>query len=247
MGTFSGKWISVALGAAVVSLACAIAAMFVARARLLEAGRWVRHTSDVELSIAACRVHVREAQLSEARLDLPGRRTVLAEAQSDVERFAELTADNPIQQTRAKGLLGQLRSFAGDSAEGLRIDQVLRDLGATESSLMDIRMATLKRTTRSGWLALTASATLTVLLVAVILTALRRQSLALALAEGNLRRKGALLESVVDSMADGIMAITPERTFLHVNRAARRLLGEAFPAGAFPVDWRAHTECIYEN
>jgi diguanylate cyclase (GGDEF)-like protein len=51
------KLIFVVLGAAVATLACVIAGTFVARARLLDASAWVRHSSDVELALATCRVH----------------------------------------------------------------------------------------------------------------------------------------------------------------------------------------------
>jgi diguanylate cyclase (GGDEF)-like protein len=242
MRALSSKSISAVLGAAAVSLVGAIAGMFVARAHLLEASGWVRHTSDVELSVAACRIHVHEAQLN-----LLDRRASLDEARDDGERVAGLTADNPTQQTRVKALLPLLQAFTGNAADSARIDQILRELAAVEASLMDIRMATLKRTTRSGWIVIGACAALTVLFVAFILATLYRQSLALARAEVNLRRGGVLLESVVDSMVDGIMAITPERTFLHVNRAARRLLGDGFPADSFPKDWRPNIECVYED
>jgi diguanylate cyclase (GGDEF)-like protein len=43
------------------------------------------------------------------------------------------------------------------------------------------------------------------------------------------------------------MAVTPSRAFLHVNRAARRLLGDDFPADDFPKDWRSTIECVYED
>jgi diguanylate cyclase (GGDEF)-like protein len=242
MRALSSKSISAILGAALVSLACAIVAMFVARAHLLEANGWVRHTSDVELAIAACRIHVHEAQLNGF-----DRRAALAEARGDAEHIAALTADNPTQQTRVKALLPLLQAFTGNVADSVRIDQIFRELAAVEGSLMDIRMATLQRTTRTGWIVIGTCATLTVLFVAFILAALHRQSLALARAEVNVRRGGVLLESVVDSMVDGIMAITPERKFLHVNRAARRLLGDSFPTDSFPKDWRPNLECIYED
>src|SRR6202042_1851923 len=63
MQALSRKWIFLVLGTAAVSLACALASLFFARAHLLEAGGWVQHTSDVQLSIAACRIDVHEAQL----------------------------------------------------------------------------------------------------------------------------------------------------------------------------------------
>jgi hypothetical protein len=52
----SSKWIFALLGAAILSLACAIVGMFVARAHLVTANDGVRHTSEVALSIGSCRL-----------------------------------------------------------------------------------------------------------------------------------------------------------------------------------------------
>lgn len=43
----SSKGIFALLGAAILSLACTIVGMFAARAHLVEANEWVRHTSEV--------------------------------------------------------------------------------------------------------------------------------------------------------------------------------------------------------
>jgi diguanylate cyclase (GGDEF)-like protein len=238
--SLSSKWIFAVLGAAAVSLACAIVGMFVARAHLIEASQWVSHTSEVQLSIAACRIHVREAQVSAA--DHPP-----SLAEDAGARLRALTADNPAQQARAVSVQRLLRSFGGDAAAAERIDAALRELAAVEGSLKDLRIATLERATHIGWLVSLVSATLTVVLIVLLVGTLYRQSLALAQAHLELRQESALLESVVDSMVDGVMAITPQRTFLHVNRAARRMLGEDFPVESFPKDWRAIVECVYED
>ncbi|HEY3253573.1 MAG TPA: diguanylate cyclase [Polyangiaceae bacterium] len=236
------KLIFVVLAAAVVSLACVIAGMFVARARLLEASEWVRHTSDVELAVANCRVHVREAQLS--ALTQPAR---LEQAGADIALIERLTVDNPLQQRRIGALLPSFRAFSGDAAQATQIDDALQQLGLVERSLKDARMVTLVQATRAGWLASSASTALTVCLVAMLFGALRRHSKKLERVHSELRREGAMLESVVESMVDGVIAITPSRAFLHVNRAARRLLGDEFPTGIFPKDWRSNLECSYED
>lgn len=242
MPALSSKWIFAVLGATVVSLVCAIVGLFVARVHLLEANGWVQHTSEVELSIAACRLAVRQSLLNVGQ-----RSASLADARADAEHVAALTVDNPSQQARTKAVLKLLQPFDGDLAQATQIDLALRELTAVEGSLMDIRSTTLKRTTHIGWLVITTTTSLTVVLIALLLGTLYRQSQALALAQVNLRQEGALLESVVDSMVDGIMAITPERKFLHVNRAARRLLGDDFPDQSFPKDWRPKLECTYED
>jgi diguanylate cyclase (GGDEF)-like protein len=230
------------LGTAVVSLAWAIVGMFLARTHLLEASELVRHTFDVELSIAACRVHIREAQVSVAE-----RPALIALARADAERIRWLTLDNPLQQLRVERLMPQLQAFAGGAADASRIDESLRELEGVESLLKDLRMNALEQATRTGWLISSTCASLTVVLVGLLLGTLYRQSRALTLAHANLQREAAMLESVVDSMVDGIMAITPSRAFLHVNRSARRLLGDDFPADSFPKDWRSNIECIYED
>jgi PAS domain-containing protein len=226
---FTRRLIFGVLGAGAVSLASAIVGMFVARAQLLEASEWVRHTDEVELAVAACRLHVREAQVSAVT-----RPALLEQARTDIERIRQLTVDNPPQQGRVRVLVPLLQAFAGDAAQASQIDDGLRDLEVVESSLKDVRMMTLQRATRTGWLVSSANAGLTVILVALMLGALRRQSHTISLVHANLRREGAMLESVLESMVDGIMAVTASRRFLHVNRAARHLLGDEFPTEEFP-------------
>jgi diguanylate cyclase (GGDEF)-like protein len=236
------KWIFALLGAAILSLACAIIGVFVAREHLVEANEWVRHTSEVQLSIGSCRLQIRQAQL-EAR----ERPVVLASARADAEHIRVLTADNPPQQARAKALIPLLLAFAGDRAEADRIDLGLREMAIVEGALMDVRMTVLERARRTGWLVISVSSFLTVVLIAIMLGTLYRQSRALASAHLKIRQEGAMLASIIDSMVDGIMAITPQRAFLHVNRAARRLLGDSFPEKSFPKDWRSTIECRYQD
>jgi diguanylate cyclase (GGDEF)-like protein len=236
------KWILVLLGPAILSLACAIVGLFLARQHLVAANDWVRHTSEVELSIGSCRLHVREAQLTARE-----RPIALASARADAEHVRTLTSDNPPQQTRVNALLPLLQAFDGDHAEADRIDAELHEMGVVEGALMDVRMATLAGARRIGWLVIAVSSLLTVALMTILLRLLYRQSRALSAAHLKIQQEAAMLESVVDSMVDGIMAITPDRTFLHVNRAARRLLGQDFPEDSFPKDWRSSIECRYPD
>jgi diguanylate cyclase (GGDEF)-like protein len=238
----TSKWISALLAAALLSLAGAIVGMFVARARLIEASEWVDHTSEVQLSIAACSINLRKAQATPE-----GRSAWQAAATVDAERIGALTIDNPTQQARVTDLISRLRTFTGTDADAREIDHVLDELAAVEGTLKDQRVSVLRRATRVGWLASAVSAGLTASLITLMLAILRRQSRALKTAQTELAREGALMESVMDSMADGIMAITPERKFLHVNRAARRLLGPGFPEQIFPKDWQPNIECRYED
>jgi len=231
----------VVLAAAVVGLVVAVTGTFVARSNLVEATSWVRHTSEVELALADCRLQLRDAG------GLSGRRTPLAAAMRSAERVRQLTVDNPAQQVRVNALLDRLRGSGGQPDAGDAIDGMLRELAAVEVSLKEVRWATLVRATRIGWLMLAISAGLTVIMVVVFVTMLMRQSRALAVAQANFTQKSALLESTIESMVDGIMAITPERKALHFNQAALRLLGEEFPTSEFPKDWRALIECLYED
>ena len=216
--------------------------MFLVRVHFLEATEWVRHTSDVELAVAACRLHVREAEVNPE-----GRPVPVAQALADVERIRWLTADNPKQELRATALVSPLQTFSGDAAAADRIDLALGELAAVESSLKDVRLVAFKRATRAGWLVSSASTALTFLVGAFVIWILVHQSRALVRVHASLKREAAMLESVVDSMVDGVMAITTSRAFLHINRAARRLLGADFPGESFPKDWRANIQCFYEN
>ena len=236
----------VVLGAAGVGLALAVLGTFVARANLLEAGAWVRHTAEVELAIADCRIHLRDAGLIRAAGLIDGERS-RSLATAAAERVQRLTSDNPAQQVRVAALLARLHGYGGDAGAAESIDGALRELTAVEASLMDVRSAVLARATRAGWLILGVSAALTFLLVGTFVAMLLRQARSLSRARVEVGRKGALLESVFDTITDGIMAITPDRKVLHFNRAARQLLGDRFPVDSFLGDWRSVLECVYED
>jgi len=240
--TGTSKWISGLVTATLVSLAGAIVGMLLTRARLIEANHWVSHTCEVQLAIAACRLDLRKAPAAPE-----GRSALQATARADADLIGALTIDNPSQQARVMTLVSQLRTFNGTDAEARAIDVVLDELAAAEGTLKELRVPALRRATRVGWLASSLSGALTAILIGLLLAMLRRQSRALKLAHAELAREGAMLESIMDSMADGIMAVTPQRTFLHVNRAARRLLGSGFPDKRFPEDWRQNIECRYED
>lgn len=199
-----GIWIFALLGAAVVSLACAIVGMFVARAHLFEASNWVQHTSDVELTIAACRIHVREAQVYPVE-----RPALLAKARADAERIRWLTADNPPQELRARALVQPLQTFDGDASMASQVDLSLRELAIVEGSLKEVRVAALYRAWRTGWLVSSVSTALTVLLVTLVLSLLYRQSQALTRADANLKREGAMLRGL--SLSMGMTFFAPEQ------------------------------------
>lgn len=56
-----------------------------------------------------------------------------------------------------------------------------------------------------------------------------------------------MLESLVESMVDGIMAVRPDRGVLLYNHAARRLLGEQFPRDRFPGAWQTLITCVHDD
>lgn len=241
MRSLLSKWMFAVLGAAALGLVMAVVGTFVARGNLLEAGAWVRHTSEVELAIADCRLHLREAGV------VSGHGGSLATAVAAAERVQRLTIDNPAQQARVTELLARLRRYGGEAGAAHEIDGRLGELAAVEDSLMDVRSTTLARTTRLGWLVLGLSAGLTLLMIAIFIAMLFRQSRALVGAQADLTQKRAMLASIIESMVDGVMAISPDRQVLHVNRAALQILGEQFPLDAFPQDWRPLLECLHED
>jgi hypothetical protein len=184
------------LGAAGVGLVTAVVGTFVARSALLDAAAWVQHTSEVEPTIADCRLHLRDARLDGERS------TSAAAAVAAAEGVQRLTVDNPAQQARVAELLAPLRLDQG------------------EAGAADVRSARLVRATTIGWLVLYVSAGLTFTMSALFIAMLARQSRALALSQANATQKSPLLTSVIESMVDGVMAISADRGVLHFNRAA---------------------------
>ncbi|HEY3819139.1 MAG TPA: diguanylate cyclase [Polyangiaceae bacterium] len=81
-------------------------------------------------------------------------------------------------------------------------------------------------------------ATLSLGVAAIAMVLLWRQQTVAAAGLRELRRQRAVLDSVLDSVGEGVLAMTPARELFAVNAAALSILGAGFPTKRLPEDWR---------
>lgn len=114
----------VLIGASVV-FAFGLIAVIAGMDRYADAYAWVAHTSDVRLVIGRALGHAGHSRSCDG-------------LHQDLAAFAELTADNPVQQDRIPALRGSVDLACADHATPDLIDQLVA-LDATERSLMTER------------------------------------------------------------------------------------------------------------
>jgi diguanylate cyclase (GGDEF)-like protein/PAS domain S-box-containing protein len=66
-------------------------------------------------------------------------------------------------------------------------------------------------------------------------------------AEEEVLTQKALLEGVVESVDEGIIAVEPSRQTIAMNAAARTMVGKSFPRDHLPEDWRDHIRAVRED
>jgi diguanylate cyclase (GGDEF)-like protein len=214
-----------------IFFAAAIAAAFVAQGRGQDATRWVEHTEEVNLAIANARIHLRDAELDQARGNSP--RTSLLELQDDARALRRLTADNRRQQSRLDAfdlLLAQAISLDGRDWQSDGVRRVFTELRGEEDTLMAQRQAAEGAAWQRSKVAFGLSAAVTLALLAGAVATLIRQ-------HDRMSRQAALLESVLESIGDAVLAVDTERRFLVANAAARRMFQHPVVGERLPQDW----------
>jgi diguanylate cyclase (GGDEF)-like protein len=252
----AGGSVSALLVVTVVSLAATMVAGYQTRLHLSDRAAWVEHTTEVKLAIAEGDLH-----LARAIAEHPDPLTMLRAL--DGLRAAEqsvraLTVDNAPQQVRVARALEMADRLAATSDDGRTRDprwrasaKVLESLNAEmtadEDRLMGIRVRALAVSRVRSSYAFAAGALLTVILAIVAAALLRKERAALRLAQHDIHRQRAILDSVVDSVGEAVLCMTPGRELLVVNQAARDMLGDAFPRDALPSDWRDTIVATHED
>lgn len=207
--------------AAFVSLIGTAAASYAAREELIEANWWVTHTDEVRLAVA-------DGKLAIAQNDLGAVRA----AEWEIER---LTIDNVRQQrnvTRASMLTSD-ESLAG-------LDELFTAMDAEEDRLRLERAQSLAHAQLLSSSASIAGIVLTFGLGLAGTVTLRRQRRELA-------RQGTLIASIVENVAEGIVAVDVEKRTVTVNAAARKMLGGALASYDDLDAWDARVRVTYED
>jgi len=210
------------LAATLVCLLAALVEGYQTRRRVADASAWVTHTQEVELAIVAC-------ELALAR----GDSAALAAAEAAVGR---LTLDNPRQQQNVARV--EALSTAAPGLPRERLESSFASMRAEEERLMALRVAESGAAQARSALVFVVAVALALLFGVAAFAVLESQRRATAVAHEMAARQHALLEAIVESVQDGIVAVDASRRAIAINATARAMVGAAFPRDRVPEDWR---------
>ncbi|HEY1694728.1 MAG TPA: diguanylate cyclase [Polyangiaceae bacterium] len=237
-------WFRLTVGVTLSALGAMLIAGHLARERARDAAQWVEHSTAVELGLRNVRKDVDDAYFGATEGGDP--EPNLAGAEAELTGVRALTVDNPGQAARCKQLSAELARARngiarGDAAPTASFRHKLRAMMEEEARLgsgrQDARIAARDRWEtflRAG----VAGTVFVALFAVVVFAALRRRAM----------REHALLDSILESMGDGVAVLGRDRKLLLVNPAARSLFpglveGNGKPEGLHGIgrDGRAMT------
>ena len=210
------------LAATVASLIVSVVAGYLTRLSLVESTRWVTHSSEVKLAIAEC-----------DRALYHGDAEALGAAEAKVER---LTVDNPRQQQN----IAQAAMLADRRGSRAELEGLFAAMQGEEDRLMAERLQRFASGRARGAIAFVVGAALTVVFGIGDLALLRAQ-------RRDLSSQRALLEAILESVDEGIIAVEPSSRIVAINAVARSMLGGSFPRGDWPKDWRPVLTATFED
>jgi diguanylate cyclase (GGDEF)-like protein len=213
---------SLLLAATLASLIVTIAAGYVTRLSLIKASGWVTHTDEVKLAIAEC----------ERALD-HGDADALRRADGKVER---LTVDNPRQEEN----VARARLLAERGGSRDELENLFASMQGEEDRLMTVRLQWIASARARSSVAFLVGAVLTLVFGVGAFGLLRAQ-------RQELTQQRALLEAILESVDEGIIAVAPSRHMIAINAVARSMWGGAFPRGEWPTDWRPILSAVFED
>jgi diguanylate cyclase (GGDEF)-like protein len=209
------------LAATLASLVATIASGYLTRLSLIEATWWVTHTEEVKLAIDEC----------ERALDHDDAEA-LKSAEAKVQR---LTVDNPTQRSNVAraGLLTERRSRAA-------LEDLFVAMQGEEDRLMTLRTQRIASARAKSSAAFVAGAALTLAFGVGAFALLQAQRRELA-------RQRTLLETILESVDEGIIAVDASHELVAINRVARSMWGGSAPRDQWPKDWSATLQATYED
>jgi diguanylate cyclase (GGDEF)-like protein len=142
--------------------------------------------------------------------------------------------DNPIQQRALD------RAVRLGDGERTTLGALLADMQAEEDRLMTVRTGRFSRARSESSIAFVAGALLTLAFGVGAFVFLRAQ-------RQELNRQRVLLQTILESVDEGVIALDPSRKIIAINAAARGLWGSAPPGEHWPMDWRPALTATYED
>jgi diguanylate cyclase (GGDEF)-like protein len=209
------------VAATLASLIATVVSGYFARLSLIEATWWVTHTDEVKLAIDEC----------ERALDHDD-----VEALASTEaKVALLTVDNPSQRRNVAraALLTRQSSRAA-------LEDLFAKMQGEEDRLMIERMGRIASARTRSSAAFIAGAALTLVSGIGALALLRAQRQELA-------GQRALLETILESVDEGVIAVDASREIVAINAVARSMWGGSPPRDQWPKDWGATLKATYED
>src|SRR5580704_14636653 len=209
------------LAATLASLIATIVSGYLTRLSLVEATSWVTHTDEVKLAIAEC-----ERALDRDEAD------ALKSAEAKVER---LTVDNPNQRINVAHA-----ALLTDRSSRAALEDLFAAMQGEVDRLMTERTRRIASERRRRWAAFIAGATLTLVFGIGAFALLGAQQRELA-------RQRALLETILESVDEGVIAVDASREIMAINEVARSMWGGSAPRDQWPTDWGAALKATYED
>ena len=215
------RWTVSLLAATLVSLTVTFVAGYLTHLSLIEAVGWIDHTNEVKLAIDDC-------QFALTRADVEG----LKQATANVGR---LTVDNPRQQQNVARV-----TLLAERAERLMLADLFASMQREEDRLMTERVqrATSARTRSAAVFKVAALLTFVLGIGSFAILRARRREL---------EHHQALLEAIIESVDEGVIALDASGEILAMNAEARSYWGASSPRDRWPKDWRAVLHATLED
>jgi diguanylate cyclase (GGDEF)-like protein len=209
------------LAATLASLIATIVSGYLTRLSLIETTWWATHTDEVKLAIAECE-----------RALLRDDAKTLKSAEAKVER---LTVDNPRQQRNVARAV--LLTERGSRAA---LEDLFVAMQGEEDRLMSERTQGIALARAKSSMAFIAGAVLTTFFGIGTFALLRAQ-------RRELTRQRVLLETILENVDEGIIAVDGSREIIAINAVARSMWGGLAPHDRWLDDWRGALQATYED
>ncbi len=204
--------------AAILSWLVMLLAGYVTQLELVTRTGYVQSAAEVKLAFMAYEVDVARGDRQKLR--------------ADDEKLERLAAQEPAQRDNVARILALTAS--GDQAA---LDAQLRGAIEDEDRAMDQRSREIDGVRLRSAAILIAGALLSVVFGAGAYRILEAHREPLARAHREPGEGHALLEAVIESVRQGIIAVDSTRKIIAMNGAARAILGSTFPQDRMPSDW----------
>jgi diguanylate cyclase (GGDEF)-like protein len=230
VGPHGSSRLNVLVGTTILALLVTGTSLFAVRQQLVGATAWVTHIDEVRLLLAECEVRV-------AQRDWPAFRAAQG-------RLATLTANDPPFRT---GSIDELSRMTASQGAAGPLETLLTSMQMEEDQLLQSRLAELNAARYRSRAVFVLGGLLALAAAISVVVILRAQNAMLLASSRGAHRGKALLEAVIETVDEGIIAIDAERRTIAINPAARAMVGETFARERFPEEWRSELTAEYED